>query len=123
MNGLSSSYNGSATASKSWYAPTSAGTSGYEMVSNGSGAPVWKPPSYAVCSTSGNTAVKTVSISNFKLTTGVRVLVKFTYEHTSSTAATLNVNSTGAKILSCIVARIIFLLKIIFHGLQVKLWS
>ena len=41
--------------------------------------------------------MKTVSISNFKLTTGVRVLVKFTYEHTSSTAATLNVNSTGAK--------------------------
>lgn len=97
MNGSSSSYNGASSASKSWYAPTSAGTSGYEMVSNGSGAPVWKPPSYAVCSTSGNTAVKTVSISNFKLTTGVRVLVKFTYEHTSSTAATLNVNSTGAK--------------------------
>lgn len=97
MNGSSTSYTGASTASKSWYAPTSAGTSGYEMVSNGSGAPVWKPPSYAVCSTSGNTAVKTVSISNFKLTTGVRVLVKFTYEHTSSTAATLNVNSTGAK--------------------------
>lgn len=97
MNGSSTSYNGASSASKSWYAPTSAGTSGYEMVSNGSGAPVWKPPSYAVCSTSGNTAVKTVSISNFKLTTGVRVLVKFTYEHTSSTAATLNVNSTGAK--------------------------
>lgn len=97
MNGSSSSYNGASSASKSWYAPTSAGTSGYEIVSNGSGAPVWKPPSYAVCSTSGNTAVKTVSISNFKLTTGVRVLVKFTYEHTSSTAATLNVNSTGAK--------------------------
>ena len=91
MNGSATSYNGASSASKSWYAPTSAGTSGYEMVSNGSGAPVWKPPSYAVCSTSGNTAVKTVSISNFKLTTGVRVLVKFTYEHTSSTAATLNV--------------------------------
>ena len=29
MNGSSSSYNGSATASKSWYAPTSAGTAGY----------------------------------------------------------------------------------------------
>lgn len=97
MNGSATSYNGASSASKSWYAPTSAGTSGYEIVSNGSGAPVWKPPSYAVCSTSGNTAVKTVSISNFKLTTGVRVLVKFTYEHTSSTAATLNVNSTGAK--------------------------
>ena len=97
MNGSATSYNGASSASKSWYAPTSAGTSGYEMVSNGSGAPVWKPPSYAVCSTPGNTTVKTVSISNFKLTTGVRVLVKFTYEHTSSTAATLNVNSTGAK--------------------------
>ena len=97
MNGSSSSYNGSATASKSWYAPTSAGTAGYRLISNGSGAPVWQQPPYAVCSTSGNTAVKTVSISNFKLTTGVRVLVKFTYEHTSSTAATLNVNSTGAK--------------------------
>lgn len=97
MNGSATSYNGSATASKSWYAPTSAGTAGYNLISNGSGAPVWQQPPYAVCSTSGNTAVKTVSISNFKLTTGVRVLVKFTYEHTSSTAATLNVNSTGAK--------------------------
>lgn len=97
MNGSSSSYNGASSASKSWYAPTSAGTAGYNLISNGSGAPVWQQPPYAVCSTSGNTAVKTVSISNFKLTTGVRVLVKFTYEHTSSTAATLNVNSTGAK--------------------------
>lgn len=97
MNGSATNYNGASSASKSWYAPTSAGTAGYNLISNGSGAPVWKPPSYAVCSTSGNTAVKTVSISNFKLTTGVRVLVKFTYEHTSSTAATLNVNSTGAK--------------------------
>lgn len=97
MNGSATNYNGSATASKSWYAPTSVGTAGYNLISNGSGAPVWQQPPYAVCSTSGNTAVKTVSISNFKLTTGVRVLVKFTYEHTSSTAATLNVNSTGAK--------------------------
>ena len=97
MNGSATNYNGSATASKSWYAPTNVGTAGYNLISNGSGAPVWQQPPYAVCSTSGNTAVKTVSISNFKLTTGVRVLVKFTYEHTSSTAATLNVNSTGAK--------------------------
>ncbi len=97
MNGSATNYNGASSASKSWYAPTSAGTAGYSLISNGSGAPVWQQPPYAVCSTSGNTAVKTVSISNFKLTTGVRVLVKFTYEHTSSTAATLNVNSTGAK--------------------------
>lgn len=97
MNGSTTNYNGASSASKSWYAPTNVGTAGYNLISNGSGAPVWQQPPYAVCSTSGNTAVKTVSISNFKLTTGVRVLVKFTYEHTSSTAATLNVNSTGAK--------------------------
>ena len=97
MNSSGTTYNGGASASFAWYAPTSVGTAGYSLISNGSGAPVWQQPPYAVCSTSGNTAVKTVSISNFKLTTGVRVLVKFTYEHTSSTAATLNVNSTGAK--------------------------
>ena len=97
MNGLSSSYNGSATASKSWYAPTSAGTAGYNLISNGSGAPVWQQPPYAVCNTSGSTVAKTVSITNFKLVTGVRVFIKFTYAHDSRTKATLNVNNTGAK--------------------------
>ena len=97
MNGSSSSYNGSATASKSWYAPTSAGTAGYNLISNGSGAPVWQQPPYAVCNTSGSTVAKTVSITNFKLVTGVRVFIKFTYAHDSTTKATLNVNSTGAK--------------------------
>ena len=97
MNGLSSSYNGSATASKSWYAPTSVGTAGYNLISNGSGAPVWQQPPYAVCNTSGSTVAKTVSITNFKLVTGVRVFIKFTYAHDSRTKATLNVNNTGAK--------------------------
>ena len=97
MNGLSSSYNGSATASKSWYAPTSVGTAGYNLISNGSGAPVWQQPPYAVCNTSGSTVAKTVSITNFKLVTGVRVIIKFTYAHDSTTKATLNVNNTGAK--------------------------
>lgn len=97
MNGTSTSYTGANAASKTWYAPTSAGTAGYELVSNGSGAPVWKAPSYAVCSTSASTAAKTASISNFKLVTGRAVKIKFTYAHTSSTAATLNVNSAGAK--------------------------
>lgn len=40
MNGSATNYNGSATASKSWYAPTSGGTAGYNLISNGSGAPV-----------------------------------------------------------------------------------
>ena len=79
------------------YAPTNAGTAGYELISNGSGVPIWKAPSYAVCSTAASTAAKTASISNFKLVTGARVCIKFTYNHTSNTPATLNVNSTGAK--------------------------
>lgn len=97
MNGSSSIYNGSATASKSWYAPTSAGTAGYNLISNGSGAPVWQQPPYAVCNTATTTAAKTVSITNFKLITGARVLVKFTYAHKSQGSATLNVSNTGAK--------------------------
>ena len=97
MNGSTTNYNGSATASKSWYAPTSVGTAGYNLISNGSGAPVWQQPPYAVCNTSGSTVAKTVSITNFKLVTGVRVFIKFTYAHESPTKATLNVNNTGAK--------------------------
>ena len=97
VNGSSSSYNGSTTESKSWYAPTSGGTAGYDLISNGSGAPVWQQPPYAVCNTSGSAVAKTVSITNFKLVTGVRVFIKFTYAHDSTTKATLNVNSTGAK--------------------------
>ena len=97
MNGSSTSYTGASTASKSWYAPTSVGTAGYNLISNGSGAPVWQQPPYAVCNTSGSTVAKTVSITNFKLVTGVRVFIKFTYAHDSRTKATLNVNNTGAK--------------------------
>ena len=97
MNGSTTNYNGSATASKSWYAPTSVGTAGYNLISNGSCAPVWQQPPYAVCNTSGSTVAKTVSITNFKLVTGVRVFIKFTYAHDSTTKATLNVNNTGAK--------------------------
>ena len=97
MNGSATSYNGSATARKSWYAPTSVGTAGYNLISNGSGAPVWQQPPYAVCNTATTTAAKTVSITNFKLITGARVLVKFTYAHKSQGSATLNVSNTGAK--------------------------
>lgn len=97
MNGSSSSYNGSATASKSWYAPTSAGTAGYSLIGSGSGAPVWQGPPYAECTTQGNVAAKTVSISNFRLVIGARIVVKFNYTHTSTDNATLNVSSTGAK--------------------------
>lgn len=98
MNGSATSYNGSATASKSWYAPTSAGTAGYSLIGSGSGAPVWKQPPYAVCGDSPSISDRRVSITNFKLVTGVRVLVRFTYPFAGTQGkVTLNVNSTGAK--------------------------
>ena len=101
MNGSATNYNGSATASKSWYAPTSGGTAGYNLISNGSGAPVWKmPDNYAECTTSGETTVKSVSIYNFVLTKGVRVRIKFSYPHISlSKPAKLNVNGSGEKLI------------------------
>ena len=95
MNGSTTNYNGASSASKSWYAPTNVGTAGYNLISNGSGAPVWQQPPYAVCSTSSGTGAKTVSITNFKLVTGTRVSVKFSNK--TSTTPTLNVSSTGAK--------------------------
>lgn len=98
MNGSSSSYDGSATASKSWYAPTSVGPAGYNLISNGSGAPVWQQLPYAVCGDSPSISDRRVSITNFKLVTGARVLVKFSYPYASTaTTVTLNVNGTGAK--------------------------
>ena len=97
LNGGNVRYDGSVAAGETWYAPTSAGTAGYRLISNGSGAPVWQQLPYAVCNTSGSTVAKTVSITNFKLVTGVRVFIKFTYAHDSTTKATLNVNNTGAK--------------------------
>lgn len=96
MNGSTTTYNGSSTSSKTWYAPTSAGTNGYELISSG-GAPVWKAPSYAVCSNEGTTSAKTVSITNFKLVVGAKVFIKFHNAHSSTATATLNISSTGAK--------------------------
>lgn len=51
---------------------------------------------YGTCSTSGSTVAKTVSLTNFKLVTGAKVAVRFSYANTA-TNPTLNVNSTGAK--------------------------
>ena len=78
-------------------APTSCGTVGYELISNGNpNSPIWKPPSYAVCTTDSSVSAKTVSVTNFKLITGARVLVKFNNQNTSL-SPTLNVSNTGAK--------------------------
>jgi hypothetical protein len=52
---------------------------------------------YGVCATAAGTAAKVVDMTGFTLKTGATIFVKFTYANTSSTAPTLNVNSTGAK--------------------------
>ena len=51
---------------------------------------------YATCATAAATLAKTAALPGFSLDSGAVVCVKFTYTNTS-TAATLNVNSTGAK--------------------------
>ena len=51
---------------------------------------------YGICSTAAGTTDKVVSCTNFTLTTGARIIVKFTVTNTAANP-TLNVNSTGAK--------------------------
>lgn len=59
----------------------------------------YTPPSlgfgYGTCSTAADTAAKTVSITNYALTTGAIVTVKFTNAVPAN--ATLNITSKGAK--------------------------
>lgn len=59
-------------------------------------APAIHTHPYGVCNSGDFTAAKTVTVSNFSLVEGARVLVKFAYENNASNP-TLNVNSTGAK--------------------------
>ena len=51
---------------------------------------------YTTCSTAASTAAKTAALTNFVLTTGSCVRVKFTNSNTAANP-TLNINSTGAK--------------------------
>lgn len=51
---------------------------------------------YGTCGTAAATAAKTVALTGFTLTTGLTVIVKFSYTNTAANP-TLNVNSTGAK--------------------------
>ena len=57
LNGSSSSFNGSTARSYSFYAPTTAGTDGYLLQSNGSGEPSWR----AVSDSSGPNALSSTS--------------------------------------------------------------
>lgn len=51
---------------------------------------------YGTCDTVASTAAKTVSLSNYSLVTGSRIVVQFTVTNTAANP-TLNVNNTGAK--------------------------
>ena len=53
---------------------------------------------YITCATGASDSAKTVSLSDFSLTTGIRLVVKMSYANTA-TSPTLNVNNTGAKTL------------------------
>ena len=55
---------------------------------------------YAICSTAGATATKTVTIEGFELTTGASVCIKFANTN-SAKSPKLNVSSTGAKNILC----------------------
>lgn len=52
---------------------------------------------YGTCTTAAATAAKVVTCTDFVLTAGARISVKFTNGSTSTGTMTLNVNSTGAK--------------------------
>lgn len=52
---------------------------------------------YGTCSTAGGTSAKVVVCSGFTLVTGATIAVNFSNAQTSTSACTLNVNSTGAK--------------------------
>ena len=51
---------------------------------------------YYVCSTSGGTSAKAVSVPGFTLSTRGRLLIKMTYSNTAALPS-LNINQTGAK--------------------------
>ena len=56
---------------------------------------------YAVCDTAGNVKDKVANCTDFNLTTGATILVKFSNDNTSTDTLTLNINGTGAKNIVC----------------------
>lgn len=79
----------------------SGGASGQTLKWSAAGTAVWADDSgapstyYGTCDTAAATTAKVVTLSNYALVTGGIVAVKFTYAVPA--AATLNINSKGAK--------------------------
>ena len=71
------------------------GTAAWGADNNTTYTPAGLGQGYGTCATAAATAAKVVTLSNYVLTTGGVVSVKFTYNVPAS--ATMNVNSKGAK--------------------------
>ena len=54
---------------------------------------------FLVCNTPGDVSEKTIDLSGYLLEENVRLIIKLTYHNTSENP-TLNINNTGAKIMS-----------------------
>lgn len=81
-------------ANNGFYAPTTAGTTGYTLVSNGSTAPVWAAPPLVTCSTAAATAAKSVTgPAGWRSQTGQHLYVKFSNANTATEALTLAVTA------------------------------
>ena len=81
-----------------YYAPTSGGGTGDELVSDGStNVPVWKARNFVTCNSAANAAAKVASLTNFKLAKGVEIFVNFANTNTATSSLTLNIESTGDK--------------------------
>ena len=72
---------------------TTAGTEWQNLISV---AEIEQYSNYAVCSTDGGVAAKTVEVAGFSLATGKNVVVKFENANTAA-SPTLNVSGTGAQ--------------------------
>lgn len=78
--------NGSSNTAPSFYAPTSAGTSGYVLKSNGSGAPSWSNPAVSVktttatCTLSGGTRTRTYSNTCTVINAGTFAFLSFFHQ-------------------------------------------
>ena len=68
---------------------------GYYLIATGNISNESMGFGYGACSTAAATTAKTVSIINYKLSTGGIVSIKFNYDVLADT--TLNINNTGAK--------------------------
>lgn len=90
LNGSSSTFNGASAVSKSWYAPTTAGTKGQVLKSNGSGAPTW-----GNATSGGNTILVAASNSSSDVKAAAKYVCDGTADQTEISSAITEAVSLG----------------------------